>query len=261
MKVVIGIVLISLVILGLIAYMILMLNAREMIFCGDLKNENGTNAQITRVYTNANETLSEIIVKMNESDTESVQKSDITEVLAQYQNIIYAPVFTISVTQADSSTYIIDGQVLNGLDENGDPASPDYRHSKMQLNTVVTNGRIIAAQNVYDAGTAEAQDIQDVVFTERQRVIDPIVTGADSEAAFAFQDCDSFRVIVNSSDFTQMPSITFVYVYNVDAVNPLDFTQISNDSLAVKMDLSHDNNGKLAASYELIKTVTADAQQ
>ena len=98
MKVVIGIVLISLVILGLIAYMILMLNAREMIFCGDLKNENGTNAQITRVYTtdlNANETLSEIIVKMNESDTESVQKSDITEVLAQYQNIIYAPVFTI----------------------------------------------------------------------------------------------------------------------------------------------------------------------
>ena len=101
MKVVIGIVLISLVILGLIAYMILMLNAREMIFCGDLKNENGTNAQITRVYTtdlNANETLSEIIVKMNESDTESVQKSDITEVLAQYQNIIYAPVFTISVT-------------------------------------------------------------------------------------------------------------------------------------------------------------------
>ena len=72
---------------------------------------------------------------------------------------------------------------------------------------------------------------------------------------------DSFRVIVNSSDFTQTPSITFVYVYNVDAVNPLDFTQISNDSLAVKMDLSHDNNGKLAASYELIKTVTADAQQ
>ena len=49
MKVVIGIVLISLVILGLIAYMILMLNAREMIFCGGLKNENGTNAQITRV--------------------------------------------------------------------------------------------------------------------------------------------------------------------------------------------------------------------
>ena len=152
-----------------------------------------------------------------------------------------------------------DGNAI--LDENGDPASPDYRHSKMQLNTVVTNGRIIAAQNVYDDGTVEAQDIQDAVFTERQRVIDPIVTGADSEAAFAFQDCDSFRVIVNSSDFTQMPSITFVYVYNVDAVNPLDFTQISNDSLAVKMDLSHDNNGKLAASYELIKTVTADAQQ
>lgn len=264
MKIVIGIVLISLVILGLIAYMILMLNAREMIFCGDLKNEVGTGAQITRVYTtdlNANETLSEIIVKMNESATESVQKSDITEVLAQYQNIIYAPVFTISVTQADTSTYIIDGEVYNGLDENGDPATPDYRHSNMQLNTVVTNGKIIAAQNVYDDGTVEAESIQDAVLTERQRVIDPIVTGADSEAAFAFQDCDSFRVIVNSSDFTEMPSITFVYVYNVDAVNPLDFTQISNDSLAVKMDLSYDDSGELAASYELMKTVTADTQQ
>lgn len=264
MKIVIGIVLISLVILGLIAYMILMLNAREMIFCGDLKNETGGGAQITRVYTtdlNANETLSEIIVKMNESETESVQKSDITEVLAQYQNIIYAPVFTIRVTQTDTSTYIIDGEVYNGLDENGDPASPDYRYSKMQLNTVVTNGRIIAAQNVYDNGTVEAQDIQDAAFTERQRVIDPIVTGAESEAAFAFQDCDSFRVIVNGTGFTEMPSITFVYVYNVDAVNPLDFTQISNDSLAVKLDLSHDDKGDLAASYELIKTVTADTEQ
>ena len=264
MKVVIGIVLISLVILGLIAYMILMLNAREMIFCGDLKNENDTNAQITRVYTtdlNANETLSEIIVKMNESDTESVQKSDITEVLAQYQNIIYAPVFTIRVTQADTSTYIIDGDVYNGLDENGDPATTDYRHSKMQLNTVVTNGKIIAAQNVYDDGTVEAEDLQDMAFTERQRVVDPLVSGADSEAAFAFQDCDSFRVIVNSTGFTEMPSVTFVYVYNVDAVNPLDFTQISNDSLAVKLDLSYDANGDLAASYELLKTVTADTQQ
>ena len=58
-----------------------------------------------------------------------------------------------------------------------------------------------------------------------------------------------------------MPSITFVYVYNVDAVNPLDFTQISNDSLAVKMDLSYDDSGKLAATYELMKTVTADTQQ
>ena len=264
MKIVLGILLVALLLGALILYLVLMLNAHDMVYCGDIKNGEGETARVTRVYTtdlNANETLSEIVRTMNDSESGTVSSTELTDILSQYQNIIYAPVFTISVTQADSSTYIIDGQVLNGLDENGDPASPDYRHSKMQLNTVVTNGRIIAAQNVYDDGTAEAQDIQDVVFTERQRVIDPIVTGADSEAAFAFQDCDSFRVIVNSSDFTQMPSITFVYVYNVNAVNPLDFTQISNDSLAVKMDLSHDNNGKLAASYELMKTVTADAQQ
>mgnify|MGYP007076428448 CR=1 FL=1 len=72
MKVVIGIVLISLVILGLIAYMILMLNAREMIFCGDLKNENGTNAQITRVYTtDLNEEIEITIADMRTGNYEA----------------------------------------------------------------------------------------------------------------------------------------------------------------------------------------------
>ena len=51
MKIVIGIVLISLVLLGLIAYLVLMLNAREMIFCGDVQNQTGTSASVTRVYT------------------------------------------------------------------------------------------------------------------------------------------------------------------------------------------------------------------
>ena len=92
MKFVIGIVLIALVLVGFIAYLILMLNAREMIFCGDIKNDSGTAASVTRVYTtdlSANETLSEIIVKMNEAQTDSVPVSDLTEILAQYQNIIY----------------------------------------------------------------------------------------------------------------------------------------------------------------------------
>lgn len=94
MKIVIGIVLIALVIMGLAAYLVLMLNAREMIFCGDVKNDSGTATAVTRVYTtdlSANETLSEIIVKMNESQDGAVQVQDLTEVLAQYQNIIYAP--------------------------------------------------------------------------------------------------------------------------------------------------------------------------
>lgn len=262
MKIVIGIVLIALVLLALIAYLVLMMNAREMIFCGDIKNEGGTSASVTRVYTtdlSANETLSEIIVKMNEAETETLEISEITEVLAQYQNIIYAPVFNISVSQVDNSTFIIDGSVYNGLTENGEAAETDYRYQNMQLNTVVTNGRIIAAQNVYDEDEQQEEE-EDRVFTERQKVIEPLVTGADSEAAFALQDRSSFRVIVNSSEFLEMPSVTFVFVFNVDALNPLDFTSISNDSLAINMQIAFDENGNLTPSYELIKTITAEEQ-
>lgn len=262
MKVVIGIVLITLVLLALIAYLVLMLNAREMIFCGDVKNEGGTSASVTRVYTtdlSANETLSEIIVKMNESETETLAISELTEVLAQYQNIIYAPVFNVSVSQVDSSTYIIDGSVYNGLTEDGEAAETDYRYQNMQLNAVVNNGRIIAAQNVYEEDEQQEEE-ESKVFTERQRVIEPLVTGADSEAAFALQDRSSFRVIVNGSEFREMPSVTFVFVYNVDALNPLDFTSISNDSLAINMQISFDENGNLAPTYELIKTITAEEE-
>lgn len=262
MKVVIGIVLITLVLLALIAYLVLMLNAREMIFCGDVKNDGGTSASVTRVYTtdlSANETLSEIIVKMNESETETLAISELTEVLAQYQNIIYAPVFNVSVSQVDSSTYIIDGSVYNGLTEDGEAAETDYRYQNMQLNAVVNNGRIIAAQNVYEEDEKQEEE-ESKVFTERQMVIEPLVTGADSEAAFALQDRSSFRVIVNGSEFREMPSVTFVFVYNVDALNPLDFTSISNDSLAINMQISFDENGNLAPTYELIKTITAEEE-
>ena len=126
MKIVIGIVLIALVLLGLIAYLVLMLNAREMIFCGDVQNQTGTSASVTRVYTtdlSANETLSEIIVKMNESQDGSVAVEDLTTVLAQYQNIIYAPVFTVDIQQVDTATYIINGTVYNGIDANGNEAA------------------------------------------------------------------------------------------------------------------------------------------
>ena len=263
MKIVIGIVLIALIVLGLGVYLVMMLNAREMIFCGDIKNDGSNSVSVTRVYTtdiSADETLSEIIVKMNESETEALPISDLTEILAQYQNIIYAPVFRISVQQVDNSTYVIDGIVYNGLDENAEPAETDYRYQDMQLNAVVNNGRIIAAQNVYDDSSEENSGDGLGVFTERQKVIEPLVDGADSEAAFAMQDRSSFRVIVNSSEFRELPEITFVFVYNVDAVNQLDFTSISNDSLAVNMKIAFDDNGRLAPTYELIKTVTADTE-
>ena len=130
----------------------------------------------------------------------------------------------------------------------------------MQLNAVVNNGRIIAAQNIYDDTQQDEKDEGLGTFVERQKVIEPLVSGADSEAAFALQDCSSFRVIVNSTEFRDLPEITFVYVYNVDALNPLDFTSMSNDSLAIKMQIAFDDNGRLEPTYELVKTITADTE-
>ena len=52
-----------------------------------------------------------------------------------------------------------------------------------------------------------------------------------------------------------------MFIYNVDAENPLDFTSISNDSLAVNMNIAYDDKGELAPTYELVKTVTADTEQ
>lgn len=75
MKIVVGIVLIALVIGALAVYLILMLNAHDMIFCGDIINENGRNADVTRVYTSdliANETLSEIVAVINDTDSENI---------------------------------------------------------------------------------------------------------------------------------------------------------------------------------------------
>lgn len=261
MKIIIGIVLVSVLILGLAAYLILMLNAHEMIFCGDVKNQSGADLQVTRVYTtdlNANETLSEIILKMNQTNGDSVPISDITGVLAQYQNIIYAPVVSLSAEQADTSTYVINGSVLNGLAEDGTEAVTDYRYKDMQISAIVTNGRVLAAQNIYDQELSDQQTDDGKVFKERQTVIEPIVTGADSEASFALTDCTHFRLIVNGSDFQELPEITFVFMYNVNAENPLDFTSVSNDSLAVSMKMEYDANGKLLPTYEFIRTLTEE---
>ncbi len=261
MKFVIGILLIAIVLLGIIAYVYLMMSAREMVFCGDVQNNTGSSAAVTRVYTtdlSANETLSEIIIRMNEAESGSLEISELTEVLAQYQNIVYAPVFTVNVEQIDTATYIITGSVLNGIDENGKEAETDYRFQGMNLNTVVTNGRVVAAQNIY---YDETDADKDPVFKQHTSAADPIVTGADSEAAFSLQDSSGFKIIVNSADFKQLPEVTLVYVYNVDAANPLDFTAISNDSLAVNLKIAFDESGRLAPQYELVKTITGDTEK
>ena len=128
MKIVLGILLVALLVGALILYLVLMLNAHDMVYCGDIKNGEGETARVTRVYTtdlNANETLSEIVRTMNDSESGSVSSTELTDILSQYQNIIYAPVFSVTLTQADVSTYILSGSVYNGLTELGEPISSD----------------------------------------------------------------------------------------------------------------------------------------
>ena len=51
MKIVLGIFLIVLVIAAIALYILFMLNSRELICCGDVKQNDGANLSVTRIYT------------------------------------------------------------------------------------------------------------------------------------------------------------------------------------------------------------------
>ena len=147
MKIVVGIVLVVLVIGALALYLILMLNAHDMIFCGDIINENGRNADVTRVYTSdliANETLSEIVAVINETDSEDVSVEELTVILAEFQSVIYAPVFLFDAEKVDTSTFVVTGSVYNGINEKGEPTTNDYLFDNLRLNVVVENGVVLS---------------------------------------------------------------------------------------------------------------------
>lgn len=254
MRFAIGIVLVLLIMGALAAYLVLMLSAHEMVYCGDVANEYENGVMYTRVYStdiSANEALTEIVLHMNESEDGVVQSEDITEILAQYQNIVYAPVFIVSAQQIDTSTYIISGSVYNGIDEKGNPAKPDYSYKDMTLSAVTGNGVMLAAQNVYsDAETDE--------LVERKLVIDPVINDEGSMASFAFSQCDSFRVIVKATE-TDPLEVHLVYTYDVVAENPLDFTSVNDGNLSIKFTAGADENGRFVPSYETERGMVIEA--
>lgn len=249
MKIVLGILLVALLVGALILYLVLMLNAHDMVYCGDIKNGEGETARVTRVYTtdlNANETLSEIVRTMNDSESGSVSSTELTDILSQYQNIIYAPVFSVTLTQADVSTYILSGSVYNGLTELGEPISSDYVYKDLGLTAAATNAQFLAAQNVYPAIENGEEG-----FVERRRTIDPIITDENRGAAFAFRECDSFRMVFTATDENQPPVITLIYTYGVEADNPLDFTGFDNGVLAYHLTIAYDEDGNPYPELEL----------
>lgn len=255
MKFVIGIILVALLILALVGYLVLMLNAHEMVFCGDIANTEGAAAYMTRIYTtdlSADETLSEIVLAMNNNEDGVVAVDELTEILATYQNIIYAPVFSLALEKADENTYVLSGSVFNGITDDGEPAEPDYIFKNLALTTAVTNGVVLAAQNVYPLG-----EDGDPEFVERKLVVDPIVTDENRGAAFAFSECDSFRLVFTATG-TELPSVTLVYTYDVQAINPLDFTSMEDGLLACTYTVAYNKDGKLEPVLKMERMITAE---
>ena len=252
MKIFIGIILVMLLIGALILYLILMLNAHEMIYCGDITNGENNTGMVTRVYTtdfSANETLSEIVIAMNSAEGDTLTITEITEILAEYQNIIYAPVFIVDSQQIDTSTFEVKGCIYNGIDDKGEPAQPDYLYKNLRLNAIVQNGEIISVENIYPI-----TEDQEGKLIEREKTIAPIITDENTNASFAFEGSDSFRIIFKGT--AELPAkMTFVYTYDVVAENPLDFTNIENGALAVTMTVGFDEDGWFVPTYELEKSV------
>lgn len=259
MKIVIGIILIVLLIGAFTAYLILVLNAHQMIFCGDVANDEGRSATVTRVYTadiHANETLSEIVAAMNSTENAALPVTELTEILAEYQSIIYAPVFTVSSRQLDTVTFEVTGSVYNGLDEKGNPVQNDYLYKNLRLNAVVQNGEIIAVNNVYPVD----EDADEDVLVERQTTIDPIITDEGHASVFALEDCDSFRLIFRGTN--EIPAeMTFVYTYDVQAENPLDFTGLEDGALGVTMTVAFNEEGDYDPEYGMVKTITIETKE
>lgn len=249
MKFILGIFLLVLLLAALALYLLFMLNSRSLVPCGDIAQTDGTGMSIMRIYTSdlsANKTLSEIVNTMNDNEEGRITAETLTEILANYQDIIYAPVFMMNLDQEDTNTFVLTGSVYNGLDEDGDPTSADFRFDNLMLTVGVNEGKILAAQNVYDdQKDDEDGDDEDPEFLERRNVIDPIVVSDGTGAAFSFKDCDSFRLVFKNTSPVNPASVTLAYTYNVVAENPLNFTSFKDGLLGVVITAAYDDMGRL----------------
>ncbi len=257
MRLVVGIILVALLMVALIGYLILMLNAHSMVYCGDVVNSGGTGAMVTRVYTtdlSADETLSEIVLTMNEGEGTQLTDEQLTLILAEYQNIIYAPVFLLDTQQIDTNTYMVTGSVYNGINEDGEPEQADYVYKDLRLDVAIGNGSIVMAENLYPVD----EDDDEVVLEERKYTIAPVIYEDNNTAAFAFNDWQSFRMIFKATNADFPPELNFVYTYNVVAENPLDFTGVENGALVVAMKVAYDDKGRLEPEYQTIKATVEE---
>ena len=249
MKVVFGIILTVVLLAALVLYILLMLNSHDLTYCGDAIGQDGNKCTVTRVYTadlNADETLSEIVNTMNNAESGNISAQDLTEILTTYQNVIYAPVFTYELTKEDDRTFVLTGSVYNGLDKDGNPIQSDFYYTDLTLTAGLPKGKVLAAQNIYSGDVGEDGE---PAFTERNGIVDPVLIDEGAGAAFAFRDCDSFRIVFTGIDEAPA-SITLAYTYNVVAENPLNFTHIEGGAMGITITEAYDDSGRLTPVVE-----------
>lgn len=262
MKIVLGIVLVTLVIAALGLYLYFMMNSQDLIYCGDIAQVSGNRVFVTRVYTsdlNADETLSEIVSLMNAKEDGLITAEEMTEILATYQNIIYAPVVMMYLEQKDTNTFVLSGSMYNGLDEEGEPAEADYKFKNLSLSAGVPSGEILAAQNVYSDVFFESEVDEEFEpeFMERNKVVDPIVVNNNQNAAFAFYGCDGFKLVFHS-DEDKPAEITVALTYDVQAENPLNFTSLTDGAMGMTITEAYDERGNLVPELVMSRVFTTE---
>lgn len=248
MKFVLGIFLVVLLIAAIVVYLLFMLNSRSLVPCGDIPQTTGSQMSVTRIYTSdldANETLTQIVNMMNDKEDGTITAEDMTQILATYQSIIYAPVFQLNLEQEDTNTFVLTGSVYNGLDEDGEPTNPDFRYRNLAMTAGLAQGKFLAVENIYDEDK-EIEEGADPEFLERRDVVDPIIVANGAGAAFSFRNCDSFRLVFKNTSEVNPPSIVLAYTYDIVADNPLNFTTLRQGLLGVEITVAYDNNGRLA---------------
>lgn len=259
MKVVLGVIALVIIIALLGFFVFLVLNSGDLTYCGDIKGSNGNTQIVTRVYTadlDADETLSQIVAAVNDGESGNLTQEEMTEILATYQNIIYAPVFTFDLEQVDENTFVLTGSVYNGLDEDGNPTVPDFYYKNLTLTAGIPNGTVLAAQNIYSQDVDENGEYD---FVERKNVVDPVIVDGGAGAAFAFSECDSYRMVFTRSEGMQA-SVTLGFTYEVVASNPLNFTNINDGALGVTVLANYDEYGRLAPELKLEKVYKVEEE-
>lgn len=254
MKVVIGIIIAALVAAIAAIFLFFVLRSHDLVLCGDIPQRNGNQLFVTRVYTydvDANSTLTQIIDTMNSNTEGQISADEMTEILSQYQTIVYAPIFSFTLTQEADNTYVLTGSAHNGWDENGEPAEKtEYVYKDLTLTVGVTEGKVLSAQNIYP------DDLEDELvpeFKERKKVVDPVLVN-DKEAAFLMEDTNSFRVVFTGKEDVPV-EIMLAYTFDVGSMNLLNFSGSKNNILGATIRGEYDDMGRLTPTIEMNRLI------